>query len=116
MKVLHAFVFASRGILRFFRFERNGYVQLLLALFTALAGMFFGITRQDWLHISICIGMVFAAEMMNTAIEKICDLIHPEQDPRIRDIKDLAAGAVLTVSLASAVIGVIIFSPYLFRG
>ena len=113
MKFLPAFRFAARGILMFFRSERNGAIQLIVAVATMMAGVFLHISVTDWIHVVMCIGAVFAAEMLNTAVEKICDLVKPEQDPRVRDIKDLAAGAVLVTALASAAIGGMIFLPYL---
>jgi diacylglycerol kinase (ATP) len=115
MKLLHAFDHAGRGILMFFRSERNGAIQLVIAVATLTAGGLLRISRTDWMHVVLCIGAVFTAEMMNTAIEKICDVVHPEQDARIRDIKDIAAGGVLLTAIASAVIGLIIFSPYIFN-
>jgi diacylglycerol kinase len=115
MKVLHAFLFASRGILRFFRAERNGTIEFILAVVAVVAGLFLHIGREDWIHVILCIAAVFAAEMMNTAIEKACDIIQPAHDPRIMDIKDMAAGSVLLTALASAIIGWLIFTPYLMR-
>jgi diacylglycerol kinase len=115
MKFLQAFGYAARGILMFFRSERNGSIQLIVAVVTATAGGLLRISGTDWIHVVLCIGAVFAAEMMNTAIEKICDVVQPDPDPRIRDIKDIAAGAVLLIALTSAVIGAIIFTPYLFK-
>jgi diacylglycerol kinase (ATP) len=62
---------------------------------------------------------VLSAELMNTAIERLCDLVAELHgiglDPRIRDIKDVAAGAVLTVAVGAAVNGVITFGPLLLR-
>jgi diacylglycerol kinase len=113
MKILQAFRYAARGILMFFRSERNGAIQLIIAVSTLMAGVFLHISTQDWIHVIMCIGAVFTAEMLNTALEKLCDMIRPEQDPRVRDIKDLAAGAVLVTAIASAAIGGMIFLPYL---
>jgi diacylglycerol kinase len=115
MKLLQAFRHAARGILMFFRSERNGGIQLIVAVATLTAGALLHISATDWIHVVMCIAAVFAAEMMNTAIEKVCDIIRPEHDVRIMDIKDMAAGGVLLTALASAIIGWLIFSPYLMR-
>ena len=53
----------------------------------------------EWIMVIICIGMVISAEMLNTCIERICDLISAEKSEKIRFIKDLSAGAVLTASV-----------------
>ena len=63
----------------------------------------------------LAIGLVFMAEMANTAFEKLLDLIHPEHHPLVGRIKDMAAGMVLVSSLMSVVIGVIIFLPKLIE-
>lgn len=113
MKLFQAFRHAARGILMFFRSERNGAIQVIVAVLTMMAGVFLHISTMDWVHVIMCIGAVFTAEMLNTAVEKLCDMVKPEQDPRVRDIKDLAAGAVLVTAIASAAIGGMIFFPYL---
>ncbi len=83
---------------------------------TALA-LGFGMTGPRLGLVVLSIGAVLSAEIMNTAIERTCDFVAEvhglDQDPRIRDIKDLAAAAVLVVALAAVAIGVIAFSPYL---
>jgi diacylglycerol kinase len=113
MKLLQAFRHAARGILMFFRFERNGAIQLIIAVVVLMAGVFLKISLIDWIHVVMCVGAVFAAEMLNTAVEKLCDMVHPGEDDRVKDIKDLAAGAVLVTAIASAAIGGMIFIPYL---
>lgn len=71
---------------------------------------FFGITRTEWIVIILCIGVVIAAELFNTAIEKLVDLVSPERHPIAGQVKDIAAGAVLVCAVAAAIIGIIIFS------
>lgn len=56
---------------------------------------------------------VLVAEIFNTAIEKICDIIHPEFDKRIGFIKDISAGAVVMVAIASVVVGVSVYWKYI---
>ena len=67
----------------------------------------------EWCILILCIGVVLAAEAINTAIEKLSDHVSPEYSPFIKDAKDLAAGAVLNLSVASAIIGVLIFTKAL---
>ena len=62
----------------------------------------------------ICIGMVLGIEGLNTAIEKIADYLQPEFDKQIGVVKDISAGAVMAVSLASFVVGCMIYGPKLF--
>ena len=75
----------------------------------------FGITRSEWMAIVICIGLVIAAELFNSAIERLVDLVSPQRHPVAGQVKDIAAGAVLVCALAAMVVGLIIFVPYLTR-
>ncbi|MPN45884.1 hypothetical protein SDC9_193463 [bioreactor metagenome] len=61
----------------------------------------------------LCFGMVLAAEGFNSAIERLVNLVSPGRNPLAGDIKDVAAGAVLVCAIAAAVVGLIIFLPYL---
>ena len=63
----------------------------------------------------MCIGTVIAAELFNTAIEKLVDLVSPQQHPVAGQVKDIAAGAVLVCAATAAIIGLIVFIPYLTR-
>ena len=80
-----------------------------------IAGFVLGITRMEWMIIILCIGVVIAAELFNTAIEKLVDLVSPQQHPVAGQVKDIAAGAVLVCAATAAIIGLIVFIPYLTR-
>ena len=110
MKAL-IFKYALRGIRAVFRTEINARIHLIIASCVTLAGLIFGITRYEWIAICICIGMVIGAEIFNTAIERLVDLVSPEFNEKAGMIKDISAGAVLFVALASMVTGLIIFIP-----
>ena len=68
---------------------------------------------MEWIAIVVCIGMVFAAEAVNSSIEALADRVSEEYDEAIKRTKDLAAGAVLILAMASATIGLLIFIPKL---
>ena len=57
---------------------------------------------------------VLGLEILNTCVEKICDIIQPDFDQRIKIIKDMAAGSVFLMAMASVIVGVLIYSKYLF--
>lgn len=65
----------------------------------------------QWIALCNCIGLVTGAEMLNTALEKICDHVQPQQHPQIKQVKDIAAGAVLVLACISLVTALIIFIP-----
>ncbi|HVX50682.1 MAG TPA: diacylglycerol kinase family protein [Chitinophagaceae bacterium] len=110
-----AFKHAFNGLLYFFRHERNGRVQLVAAIVTVGFAVALHISATDWVAVLLCIGAVLSLEMLNSAIEKLCDIVHKEQHPVIKIIKDVSAAAVLFASVISIVIAVIIFLPKIFR-
>ena len=112
---LKSFVFAFKG-LHFALQGRNFRIQLAAALVVTVSGLSVGLSGRDWMVIIIMIGLVLAFEVMNSAIEQIVNLISPDYHPLAGKVKDLAAGAVLILSIVSVVIGVLVFWPYLEGG
>jgi diacylglycerol kinase len=109
---LRSFRYALQGFLASFREQRNLKVQILVALVTVGAGFYFKITPMEWCIILLTIALVIGLEMINTAIERLVDLVTRERKPLAGKIKDIAAGAVLVVSVMAVIIGVIIFRKY----
>ena len=107
--------FAGQGLRFFFRHERNGQVQGVIAVMVTAAGFFFGVTKTEWLALLVCTGLVISLEMLNSAIERICNLYTTEFHPGIKIIKDVAAAAVLWSAILSLIIGLLIFVPYVLR-
>lgn len=107
--------YAWQGLNQFFLRERNGQIQGVIALLVIITGAFFGISRMEWLALLVCTGLVISLEMLNSAIEKICNLYTPEYHPAVKLIKDIAAAAVLWSAAIAAVVGLLIFVPYLLR-
>ena len=112
-KQLRSFGYAWKGIQSCVGKEQNLSFHLIAAMAVIIAGIVLGITRTEWIMVVMCIGTVIAAELFNTAIEKLVDLVSPERHPVAGRVKDIAAGAVLICAVAAAIIGLIIFIPYL---
>lgn len=110
-KFIWSLKFAWTGILQFFAKERNGQIQTVFGITAIVLGFILSITPVQWLLVLFCIGLVLSLEMINTAIEKFCDLVTTDFHPAIKIIKDVAAGAVLVASIFSLVIGLFIFIP-----
>ena len=111
-KQLRSFGYAWKGIQSCVGKEQNLSFHLIAAMAVIIAGIVLGITRTEWIMVVMCIGTVIAAELFNTAIEKLVDLVSPERHPVAGRVKDIAAGAVLIRAVAAAIIGLIIFIPY----
>src|SRR4030095_44488 len=114
-KFFNAVLFALQGIKQFFSRDKNGKIQLVIGIVAIILGFTVSLTSYQWLLVLLCIGMVISLEMINSAIEKYCDLVTTDFHPGIKIIKDVAAGAVLVASLMSLVIGLIIFIPALVK-
>ena len=111
MKFIQSLQYALTGIATFFRNETNGQIQLCAAIIAVILGWVFQIDAMEWLVVVLCITVVLTLEMINTAIEKWCDVVHPGYHPQIKIIKDVAAGAVLLAAIGSVMAGAIIFLP-----
>ena len=114
-KQLHSFGYAWKGVRCCIGREQNLSFHLIAMILTVIAGFILGITRMEWIMVILCIGVVIAAELFNTAIEKLVDLVSPERHPIAGQVKDIAAGAVLVCAATAAIIGLIVFIPYLTR-
>jgi len=110
-----AFVFAFSGLRLAFKSEINLQLQLIIAAFVITAGIYLSITKNEWFAILLCITLVISLEMFNSAIEKLCDLYTKEHNPKIKYIKDVCAGAVFIASVFAAIIGAMVFWPYITR-
>lgn len=106
--LVKSFRHALRGFTILIKHEYNLYIQLSCGVLAIIAGFAFDISLIEWAVQTTAIGLVIFSELVNTAIEKTMDLVHPDRDERVRDIKDLAAGTVLfTVAIALASAGFI---------
>ncbi|WP_047414698.1 diacylglycerol kinase family protein [Cellulophaga sp. Hel_I_12] len=106
--------FALRGALLLIKTEASIKVQVFIGLLITAAGFYFEISNTEWILQIFAIALVIGIEGMNTAVEKVADFIQPEFDPKIGFIKDIAAGAVMIVSIAATIIGLIIYVPKFF--
>lgn len=108
-----SFKYALEGIVSAIKEEPNLKIHFLIAVLVLILSFFLNISRQDWINVIILIGMVFAVELTNTAIEAIVDAFTSQEHPGAKLAKDISAGAVLVVATTSAIAGIIIFLPYI---
>lgn len=108
-------VIGAKGILNFFRSEHNAIVHLSVSIVVVAFGIWLSISKSEWIMITFAIGLVFSAEIFNTAIEKLADQITLEYNEHVKKIKDLAAAAVLVCAITAVIIGLIIFLPLLIQ-
>lgn len=112
-KLTKSFSWAMNGIRTVWCEEVNFRIEIIIAVIIVVLGVELKFQSLSWVLIAGCIGAVLTAEMLNTAVEDLCNKVEPNTDPEIGRIKDIMGGFVLLVSLTSAVIGLFIFSNYL---
>ena len=107
------FRYAFNGIRLLIPREHNAWIHCFAAVCVVVAGILLGLSETEWIAVVIVIGAVLAAEAVNSALEAIADFVSPEYSEAIKRTKDLAAGAVLIMAIAAAIVGGIIFFPKL---
>lgn len=114
--LISTFGFAFSGIWQAIKKERNIKIHLFLALVAIVLGFVLGINKNEWLALIIIIFLVLAAEIFNSAIEEVCDLLKEKLNldyQATKNIRNISAGAVLVLAISSIIIGLIIFLPYI---
>jgi len=109
---LKGFVYAWKGIAAGAA-GRNFRVMLAAAAGVIVLGCYLEISGVEWALLTLAVGLVLALELLNTAGEKLVDILSPDHDPRYGMVKDILAGAVLVAALAAAIVGALVFSPRL---
>jgi len=113
MKLINSFKYAFIGIGSAFKSERNMKIHVSIMLLVILMGIFFKITRGEWIICLLCFSSVIGGELFNTAIEITVNLAMPNINPNAKRAKDISAGGVLVCAIISAIIGLVIFIPYI---
>lgn len=109
-----SFGYAIEGIFYSFKTGRNFKIQVAIGAVAVILGIIYSISISEWLIIIFVSSAVLAAEAINTAIEETCNLLQPETHPHAKLAKHCAAGGVLILSIAAAIIGLVIFIPKIF--
>ncbi|WP_207426870.1 diacylglycerol kinase family protein [Pedobacter sp. SYSU D00535] len=112
-KFLLGFKYAFQGVRYAFATQINLKFHSFAGLAVILLGWGVGLSRFEWLWISAAMGLVLVAELFNTALEVLVDLVSPGFHPKAGIIKDLASAAVLLTAVLAFVIGLFVFLPHL---
>ncbi|WP_308600364.1 diacylglycerol kinase family protein [uncultured Dysgonomonas sp.] len=108
-------LYALNGLRVLFLEEHNSRIHIAIVIVVVTGGFLLKISNTEWLAICILIALVFSLEIINSAIENICDYISPQWNEVIKKVKDLAAAAVFVSSVISVICGAIIFLPKLYN-
>jgi diacylglycerol kinase (ATP) len=107
--LLTSFNYAFDGIVHALRHERNMWIHFAIAGLVLVASLFFALSRLEVIALLVAISFVLIAEMLNTAIEHVVDLVTDQEDPRARIAKDVAAGAVLIAAVNAVAVAYLVF-------
>ncbi|MFO7625734.1 MAG: diacylglycerol kinase family protein [Candidatus Fermentibacteraceae bacterium] len=110
-----SFGHAFRGLRLLLKTQRNARVHTAVLIVVVAAGFAVGLSSLEWALVVLASALVFSAEAINTALEKLADRVSPEKHPLVRDAKDAAAAAVLISAIGAAVLGALVFIPALLR-
>jgi len=113
--MLQAFKAAFRGVGIAWLHERHLKVHTVAMVSVCCVAAYVEVSRIEWAILLLCFGLVTSLEYANSALERLANRVTSERDPLIRDAKDMAAGAVLVASVASAGVGLLILGPPLLR-
>ncbi len=111
-RLLKSFTYAFNGIYAFIITGGNIHLHLIAGLSVITAGFYYKATKIEWAILIVCIGLVIAAEAINTSIEKLTDIVSPDFNKEAGKIKDIAAAAVLILAIMATIVAIIIFYPY----
>lgn len=108
----NSFVHAWRGMVYLVITQHNAWIHLVATAVVIAAGVSFELSRWEWCWLILAIGLVLAAEALNTAVEALADAVSPDFNENLGRAKDVAAAAVLILAIAAALIGVLVFLPH----
>jgi diacylglycerol kinase len=114
MKINRSFGYAFNGLVLALKGQLSLRIHIFIVLVVVMAGFYFHISAFEWILCLIMVALVISLELMNTAIENLTDLATKEQSPLAGKVKDIAAGAVLFSSVVAFIVGLLIFTKYLF--
>lgn len=114
--LLDSFKHAINGIVYVFKHERNLQIHFVLAIIVLIFAVLLRLSSFEWIIIVFCISLMFFAEMVNTALEAHMDFhVGEEYSSVAKNVKDIAAGAVLFCAMGVSIIGLIIFLPKIYN-
>jgi len=106
-----SFMYAFNGLKLFLTTQHNAWIHIVAAIVVVVLGFVLKVDRYEWCIFVFAIALVLVTEMLNTAIEFLCDKVSKEIHPAIKKVKDVSAAAVLIAAIAAVVVGLIVFVP-----
>ena len=113
LRFVRSFTFSISGLIYAYKYEQSMLVHVLATICVIAANFFFGVTAVEWLVTILAIGIVLSAELINTAIEAIVDMVTLEFHPLAKIAKDCGSAATFVLAMMAATIGCVVYIPYI---
>lgn len=113
--LIRSFLYASKGLINLLKTEQNARIHLVYAIIVAVMAYVLSISRIEAIILFFAVVLVIAMEIINTAIEKLLNIVNPDSSSAVEYIKDAMAGAVLIAAIIALVVTVLIFLPYMSK-
>jgi diacylglycerol kinase len=113
-RLVKSFLYAFKGLIKTFKEEQNFKIHIFATIVVILFAWYLKVSKSEWMALTIVIGLVVLMEIINSAIERITDVLKPRIDSYVKEIKDITAAGVLIAAIVAIAVGLIIFLPYLF--
>lgn len=114
-KLVRSFSFAYQGLIYCFKTQKNMRVHFFIALVVFMISYWLELEKGEFLIILLTVALVWVAEIINTSLEKIVDLLSPQYHPLAGIAKNVAAGAVLVSAIFAVIVGILIFGEKLLK-
>lgn len=110
-----SFKFSIEGLKYAYKYEQSMLIHVIATIGVVTANFLLQVTGMEWLITLLAIGMVLSAELINTAIEAVVDLVTLEIHPLAKIAKDCGSAATFVLACMAAVIGFVVYIPYIIN-
>ncbi len=114
-RLIKSFGYSFRGLFKIFREEQNLQIQSLVAIIILILAAYMGIKPVEWCLVIMSISLVVLAEIINSALERVADVLKPRIHVYIKEVKDIMAAAVMISSISAVAVGLFVFVPYFLK-
>ena len=113
IRFFKSFKYSIEGLKYAYKYEQSMLIHVIATICVLLANIFFQVSGIEWLITLLAIGMVLSAELINSAIEAVVDLVTLEEHPLAKIAKDCSSAATFILACMAALIGIVVYVPYI---
>lgn len=113
LRFVRSFTFSISGLTYAYKYEQSMVVHVFITICVLAANFFFKVTAIEWLVTLISIGMVLSAELINSSIEAVVDMVTLDFHPLAKIAKDCGSAATFVLAMMAGAVGCVIYIPYI---